>query len=364
MSFCSVADEVGASQQPESAKDRIVDSQATMEASQDEVMLRDSVGESALSSGTSQVVDAAQHIESARSTQSGGEATGRPGLKDLLKIVQVSSRFSEVTEEQLERVRTMHDRISSGAEFSFNYNTLLFVASLLAGLGLVGNSSATIIASMLVSPIMGPVVGIAYAATILDFKLLRKAILVELLSLLYCILVGALLASTTGPTALAQDWPTAEMVSRGDKQNFLLGIPIAFVSGLGVAVSLLDDQTSSLVGVAISASLLPPAVNAGILWVAYAFYKADSLAGGEYVRRPVPLIGALDDNTTASGLDEGDVQDIVVDTLTLIVNRLQIHYDGRDFFYMGGLSISLTLVNIVLIIMSSVLMFRMKEVGG
>ena len=34
---------------------------------------------------------------------------------------------------------------------------------------------------------------------------------------------------------------------------------IAFFSGLGVALSVIDDQTSSLVGVAISASLLPPA---------------------------------------------------------------------------------------------------------
>lgn len=48
-------------------------------------------------------------------------------------------------------------------------------------------------------------------------------------------------------------------------QNFYVGIPVAFFSGLGVAVSLLDDQTNSLVGVAISASLLPPAVNSGIV---------------------------------------------------------------------------------------------------
>jgi hypothetical protein len=36
---------------------------------------------------------------------------------------------------------------------------------------------------------------------------------------------------------------------------------------LGVALSVLDDQTSSLVGVAISASLLPPAVNCGMLFI-------------------------------------------------------------------------------------------------
>ena len=58
---------------------------------------------------------------------------------------------------------------------------------------------------------------------------------------------------------------------RGTTENFYVALPIAFFSGLGVAVSLLDDQTSSLVGVAISASLLPPAVNAGLLWITYFF---------------------------------------------------------------------------------------------
>jgi hypothetical protein len=77
-----------------------------------------------------------------------------PGLRDWAKIVQMSGRFSEVSLEQLERVRVMHDRFDNDARFSFNYNALMFVAAALAGLGLVSNSSATIIASMLVSPIM------------------------------------------------------------------------------------------------------------------------------------------------------------------------------------------------------------------
>jgi len=40
------------------------------------------------------------------------------------------------------------------------------------------------------------------------------------------------------------------------------GFIIAFVSGMAVALSVLGDNQGSLVGVAISASLLPPAVNA------------------------------------------------------------------------------------------------------
>ena len=74
---------------------------------------------------------------------------------------------------------------------------------------------------------------------------------------------------------MAESWPTSEMLSRGTRATFLCGIPIAFFSGLGVALSVLDDQTSSLVGVAISASLLPPAVNCGMMLIVAAVEDND-----------------------------------------------------------------------------------------
>jgi len=74
---------------------------------------------------------------------------------------------------------------------------------------------------------------------------------------------------------MAESWPTSEMLSRGTRATFLCGIPIAFFSGLGVALSVLDDKTSSLVGVAISASLLPPAVNCGMMLIVAAVEDND-----------------------------------------------------------------------------------------
>ena len=45
-------------------------------------------------------------------------------------------------------------------------------------------------------------------------------------------------------------------------RSLWVGVLIALPSGAGVALSILGGNTGSLVGVAISASLLPPAVNA------------------------------------------------------------------------------------------------------
>lgn len=222
----------------------------------------------------------------------------------------------------------MHENIAEGASFSFNYNVLLLVSSVIAGLGLVSNSNTSIIASMLVSPIMGPVVGLAYGTTIGDRKLFIKSFRNECISLVVCVIIGMVIACFTGPTALSDNWPTAEMISRGTKQNFLVALPIAFFSGLGVAVSLLDEQTASLVGVAISASLLPPAVNAGVLWVAYAFIHGGIINPSDY------------------GYDYD----------------AEVELQKEDYRKLGFTSLAVTLSNIFLIWVSSMLMFRMKEV--
>lgn len=143
--------------------------------------------------------------------------------------------------------------------------------------------------------------------------MLRIGLVTEVVSLLVCILTGVVVAACMLPFEVAQDWPTSEMYNRGTPTNFWVGFPVAFFSGLGVAVSVLDDQTNSLVGVAISASLLPPAVNAGMLWVSYWAYDPSQ-------------------------------------------HSYSNDWDRPDFRTMSLYSLGLTLINIVLIIISSMLM--------
>jgi len=50
-----------------------------------------------------------------------------------------------------------------------------------------------------------------------------------------------------------------------------VGLLIAVPSGAAVAIGILVDNTASLVGAAISASLLPPAVNAVCINVVFAY---------------------------------------------------------------------------------------------
>jgi uncharacterized membrane protein len=145
-------------------------------------------------------------------------------------------------------------------------------------------------------------------------------------------MMGIVLGLCTGWTDLGDHWPNAEMYTRATWTNFLVALPVAFFSGLGVAVSLLDDQTSSLVGVAISASLLPPAVNAGLLLTAYGYFETNRLGMAAAVQN--------DEDKYNSILD----------------------LENQHFWKGAAISLGLTVANVILIIVSAMLMFRMKEV--
>lgn len=170
------------------------------------------------------------------------------------------------------------------ASFSFDFIALLMTASTLAGVGLITNDSVVIVASMLVAPIMGPwvkrcctflfapatvlmhqscynlrVLGMTFGTRIKDWPLVRMSFKNEVFALMGCVVIGACIGLCAGFTTLATEmWPTNEMAKRGEWTGVLTGIAVAIPSGMGVCLSILGGNTSSLVGVAISASLLPP----------------------------------------------------------------------------------------------------------
>lgn len=136
--------------------------------------------------------------------------------------------------------------------------------------------------------------------------------MLETCSLLLCIAVGFIIALIAAPF-VGQDWPNPEMISRTTNGALIVGVLIACPSGVGVAISMLMKNASSLVGVAISASLLPPAVNCGIMWG----YCA---------------VGNFEEHELSA----------------------------YDFFVYGGYSLSLALLNIVCIVGFAYMTFKFK----
>ena len=94
------------------------------------------------------------------------------------------------------------------------------------------------------------------------------------------IVMGMLIGLVYGPYAVSygeNPIPTGEMSGRGQVAGLLGGFIIALASGVVVANAITSSGVNSLVGVAISASLLPPIVNSGIM-IVFAFDIAKGCA--------------------------------------------------------------------------------------
>ncbi|EDQ90644.1 uncharacterized protein MONBRDRAFT_31852 [Monosiga brevicollis MX1] len=156
--------------------------------------------------------------------------------------------------------------LKGSAALTLDYYGLCFAASIIAALGLGRDDTVATVASMLISPLMGPILAFTFGVTIREPDLIRQGLISEAVGLGMCFFSGLAFGLVTGYWGPGWDFPSEFMRSRGTSEGLLVGLGIAIPSGIGVALSVLGNNTGSLVGVAISASLLPPAVNTGLLF--------------------------------------------------------------------------------------------------
>ena len=90
------------------------------------------------------------------------------------------------------RVEQVAEEVTAAASLTWDYLLFVVCAAAIASVGLATNSSVTVLASMLVSPIMGPILAVTFGTMIQRPTMIRTALRNEAISLLLCILVGAL----------------------------------------------------------------------------------------------------------------------------------------------------------------------------
>ena len=171
-------------------------------------------------------------------------------------------------------VEEIYENVKKQSSLSFDFFAFIILAALMAGLGLVQNDVTVIVASMLLSPLMGPLMGVALGYVVKDRALFLRGTRNELVGVVLGISVGlvtALVISLLVPSKLTEIVGSVdggiltEITRRG---SFIsLDVGIAIFSGAGVALSITRGNMSALVGVAISASIMPPAVNAAMTLV-------------------------------------------------------------------------------------------------
>lgn len=134
---------------------------------------------------------------------------------------------------------------------------VLIFAIFIASLGLNTDSIPVIIGAMLISPLMGPIIGMGLAIGIEDFSLLKRS-----LKNIVMAIIGSLLASAIYFMISPQYEGSSQLLARTSPSIYDVFVAL-FGGAAGIVSIACKNKGQVMPGVAIATSLMPPLCTAG-----------------------------------------------------------------------------------------------------
>ena len=147
-------------------------------------------------------------------------------------------------------------RVARDARLDRQFLILIALASAIATLGQLQSSTAVVIGAMLVSPLMGPIMGIGFGLATIETGLIRRSLVTLAAGMMLAIIV-AMLIILISPI---QD-VTPELRAR--TQPTLMDLGVAVVGGIAGAIAIIRNMSGVMVGVSIATALVPPLATVG-----------------------------------------------------------------------------------------------------
>ena len=171
-------------------------------------------------------------------------------------VWRIAKRFFNALPDKTDETATV-EQISDGVTFRGANLWVLIFAIFIGCLGLNLNSTAVIIGAMLISPLMGPIIGMGLAVGRADLELLKRSLTNYGVSTVISVLTAALYFQLT-PLTEAQ----SELLARTSPT--LYDVLIALFGGAaGILAISTGGKGNVIPGVAIATALMPPLCTAG-----------------------------------------------------------------------------------------------------
>ena len=171
-------------------------------------------------------------------------------------VWRIAKRFFNALPDKTDETAIV-EQISDGVTFRGANLWVLIFAIFIACLGLNLNSTAVIIGAMLISPLMGPIIGMGLAVGRADLELLKRSLINYGVSTVISVLTAALYFQLT-PLTEAQ----SELLARTSPT--LYDVLIALFGGAAGILALSTGGKGNVIpGVAIATALMPPLCTAG-----------------------------------------------------------------------------------------------------
>ena len=204
--------------------------------------------------------------------------SGSPGFRLLLLSVEAAlprhstedvdeATAEDVGDDDRERPRAvlwglsreeLIEDIDDMAKTSGVFIAMVVLSSIVAAIALQRGSVAVLVGAMVIAPLLGPNVALAFAAALGDLELLRRAMKAHFIGVSLAIAIGVaigfVLPVDPGGPAIAER-----------TQVSLADILLALASGCAGVLALGAGAAATLVGVMVAVALMPPALVMGLL---------------------------------------------------------------------------------------------------
>jgi len=150
------------------------------------------------------------------------------------------------------------------------YVVMTIVSTVIATAGLLLDSPATVVGSMVIAPLLGPAMSASVGTVVNDEDLFRRGVRLQLVGVALAILGSAAFALLVKETNVVP--PGLDVLGLAEVRERLrpdfLSLVVALGAGVAGAFSLMSGVSAALVGVAIAVALIPPAaaVGIGVAW--------------------------------------------------------------------------------------------------
>lgn len=152
----------------------------------------------------------------------------------------------------------LYQKIVMGAKLDSNFMYMVIMSTIVAAIGLLEDNVAVVIGAMVIAPLLGPNMALAFATTLGEGKLLWLALKANIAGLFTALALSILIGFI---------WPlnfdSHELMIRTDVG--MDGIVLALVSGAAAVLALTAGLSNSLVGVMVAVAILPPTATVGLM---------------------------------------------------------------------------------------------------
>lgn len=148
--------------------------------------------------------------------------------------------------------------VADATSMSGSFLALAVLSAIVAAVGLLRDNVAIIIGSMVIAPLLGPNIALAFGATIGDMTLVKRAAKACIAAIGSIFVVSVALGFAFATSTWVKGAGGAVSVNPGD-------VGLALAAGIAGALSFTSGLSTALVGVMVAVALVPPLAHTGLL---------------------------------------------------------------------------------------------------